>query len=47
MREQAHSHAHLLGLLEGGQLVAAEDELAAHLAGAEQSIVESVASLGS
>ena len=47
VREQAHSHAHLLGLLESGRLAEAEEDLAAHLAGAEQSIVESVASLGS
>jgi DNA-binding GntR family transcriptional regulator len=47
VREQAHSHAHLLGLLEEGRLAEAEEDLAAHLAGAEQSIVESVASLGS
>jgi DNA-binding GntR family transcriptional regulator len=45
VREQAHSHAHLLGLLEEGRLVEAEEDLAAHLAGAEQSIVESVAAL--
>ena len=45
VREQAHSHAHLLGLLEGGELADAADELATHLAGAEESIVESVAAL--
>jgi DNA-binding GntR family transcriptional regulator len=43
-REQAHSHGDLLGLLEGGHLAEAETELAAHLAGAEQSLVESLES---
>ena len=47
VREQAHSHAHLLDLLEEGRLAEAEEDLATHLAGAEQSIVDSVASLGS
>ena len=40
--EQAHSHAHLLDLLEGGRLSDAEAELATHLAGAERSIIESL-----
>lgn len=47
VREQVHSHADLLRLLERGHLDEAEAELAAHLAGAERSIVESVASLES
>lgn len=42
VREQAHSHADLLGLLERGRLAEAETELATHLAGAEQSMVESL-----
>jgi DNA-binding GntR family transcriptional regulator len=45
VREQAHSHASLLRLLERGHLAEAESDLAGHLAGAEQSIVESVAAL--
>jgi DNA-binding GntR family transcriptional regulator len=45
VREQAHSHADLVGLLERGRVAEAEAELATHLAGAEQSIVESVAAL--
>jgi len=45
VREQAHSHAGLLRLLERGHLAEAEADLAAHLAGAERSIVESVAAL--
>jgi DNA-binding GntR family transcriptional regulator len=45
VREQAHSHAELVGLLERGRVAEAEAELATHLAGAEQSIVESVAAL--
>ena len=47
VREQAHSHARLLRLLERGHLAEAEADLAAHLAGAERSIVESVAALDS
>ena len=47
VREQAHSHAHLLGLLEADDLTAAEAELAAHLAGAERSMVESLRSIES
>jgi DNA-binding GntR family transcriptional regulator len=42
VREQAHSHADLLRLLERGHLEEAETELAAHLAGAERSLVESL-----
>jgi DNA-binding GntR family transcriptional regulator len=45
VREQAHSHAALLRLLERGHLAEAEADLTSHLAGAEQSIVESVAAL--
>lgn len=40
--EQVHSHAHLLDLLETGDLDAAEAELAAHLQEAEESMVEVV-----
>jgi len=47
VREQAHSHAGLLRLLERGHLAEAEAELADHLAGAERSMVDSLASLGS
>jgi DNA-binding GntR family transcriptional regulator len=47
VREQAHSHAHLLGLLEADDLTGAEAELAAHLAGAERSMVESLRSIES
>jgi DNA-binding GntR family transcriptional regulator len=46
-REQAHTHADLLQLLEDGHLAEAEAELADHLAGAERSMVESLASLDS
>jgi DNA-binding GntR family transcriptional regulator len=42
VREQAHSHADLLRLLERGHLEEAEAELATHLAGAERSLVESL-----
>jgi DNA-binding GntR family transcriptional regulator len=45
LREQVHSHADLLGLLESGRIGEAEQELAAHLAGAEKSLVESLNSL--
>ncbi|MBW8751914.1 MAG: GntR family transcriptional regulator [Propionibacteriales bacterium] len=45
VREQAHSHAGLVRQLERGHLTEAETDLASHLAGAEQSIVESVAAL--
>ena len=41
-REQVPSHGDLLRLLERGQLAEAEAELAAHLAGAERSIVGSL-----
>jgi DNA-binding GntR family transcriptional regulator len=44
VREQAHSHADLLRLLEDGRLADAEAELATHLAGAEHSMVESLGS---
>lgn len=47
VREQAHIHGDLLRLLEQGHLAEAEAELAVHLAGAETSLVESVASLQS
>ena len=40
--EQVHSHADLLALLERGDLEAAADELAEHLGGAEDSMVEAV-----
>jgi DNA-binding GntR family transcriptional regulator len=43
LREQVHSHAGLLGLLEDGRIEDAERELAAHLTGAEQSLAESLA----
>ena len=42
VREQAHSHGDLLRLLERGHLAEAEAELAAHLTGAERSLVESI-----
>jgi DNA-binding GntR family transcriptional regulator len=45
VREQAHSHADLLELLERGRLDDAETELAAHLAGAERSMTESLRSI--
>jgi DNA-binding GntR family transcriptional regulator len=40
--EQVHSHAHLLDLLEAGDLDAASDELDAHLLEAEESMIEVV-----
>lgn len=43
VREQAHSHGDLLQLLERGDLAEAETTLAAHLAGAEKSLVASLA----
>lgn len=43
VREQAHAHGDLLQLLERGDLAEAEAILAAHLAGAERSLVESIA----
>lgn len=42
VREQAHSHADLLRLLERGHLDEAEAELTRHLASAEDSLVESL-----
>ena len=42
--EQVHSHAHLLDLLESGDLLAAAEELTAHLAEAEKSMIEEVTS---
>lgn len=42
-REQAHSHGDLLELLERGDLAEAEAALATHLAGAERSLVDSLA----
>lgn len=47
VREQVHSHADLLRLLERGHLVEAETELAAHLAGAERSMTQSLRSIES
>jgi len=47
LREQVHSHAGLLALLEAGRIDEAERELAAHLTGAERSLVESLNSLES
>ena len=41
-REQVHSHADLLSLLERSDLDAAADELAAHLGGAETSMLEAI-----
>lgn len=40
--EQVHSHADLLALLENGDLQVAVDELTAHLAGAEASMLEAI-----
>jgi DNA-binding GntR family transcriptional regulator len=40
--EQVHSHADLLSLLEKGDLDAAADELAEHLGGAEESMLEAI-----
>jgi DNA-binding GntR family transcriptional regulator len=40
--EQVHSHADLLSLLENGDLDAAEVELAEHLGGAEDSMLEAI-----
>jgi DNA-binding GntR family transcriptional regulator len=40
--EQVHSHGDLLALLEQGDLDAAADELAAHLGGAEASMMEAI-----
>ena len=42
--EQVHSHAHLLDLMEAGDLDAAAAELTAHLGEAEESMVEEVTS---
>lgn len=39
-RDQAGSHHHLLDLLEAGEIGAAVDELAEHLSGAEEAIIE-------
>ena len=44
--EQVHSHADLLDLLEKGDLEAAADELAEHLAEAEDSMLEAVGRRG-
>jgi DNA-binding GntR family transcriptional regulator len=41
--EQVHSHADLLSLLEKGDLDTAADELADHLGGAEDSMLEAIA----
>ena len=40
--EQVHSHADLLSLLEKSDVDAATDELAAHLLGAEESMLEAI-----
>lgn len=40
--DQAHSHTHLLELLEAGEVEAATAELAAHLAGAETAVREAL-----
>ena len=45
--EQVHSHADLLSLLEKGDLEAAVDELAEHLGGAEESMLEAIGQRGS
>ncbi len=45
--EQVHSHADLLSLLEKGDLEAAADELAEHLGGAEESMLEAIGQRGS
>ncbi len=45
--EQVHSHADLLALLEKGDLEAAADELAEHLGGAEESMLEAIGKRGS
>ena len=42
-REQAHAHSDLLDLLESGRLAEARASLVEHLAGAEQSLLDSVA----
>ncbi|WP_246004247.1 GntR family transcriptional regulator [Nocardioides marmoriginsengisoli] len=44
--EQAHAHGDLLELLEGGHLDEARAALVEHLAGAEESLMESVQPLG-
>ena len=44
--EQVHSHTHLLDLLEAGDLEPAAQELAAHLAGAESSLVAEITHRG-
>ena len=41
--EQVHSHTDLLSMLEKGDLEAAADELAEHLGGAEESMLEAIA----
>ena len=45
--EQVHSHADLLTMLEKSDLEAAADELAEHLGGAEQSMLEAIGQHGS
>jgi DNA-binding GntR family transcriptional regulator len=40
-QEQAHAHSDLLGLLEADRLAEARERLVQHLAGAEQSLLES------
>ncbi len=45
--EQVHSHADLIALLEKGDIQAAADELAEHLAGAEESMLEAIGQRGS
>ena len=44
--EQVHSHSHLLDLMEGGDLAAAAKELTAHLAEAEDSMIDEVGRRG-
>ncbi len=44
--EQVHSHSHLLDLMESGDLDAAADELTAHLAEAEDSMIDEVGRRG-
>jgi DNA-binding GntR family transcriptional regulator len=45
--EQVHSHADLISLLEKGDLEAAAAELAEHLGGAEESMLEAIGKRGS
>jgi DNA-binding GntR family transcriptional regulator len=45
-RQQAHAHGDLLGLLESGRVAEARATLVEHLAGAEQSLLDSVLDAG-